>query len=49
MDKDNEGEEALRRFGARGFIETTDHDYDYLYRISAEAGINMKTYRYRNE
>jgi phosphonate transport system substrate-binding protein len=49
MDKDDEGEEALRRFGARGFIETTDHDYDYLYRISAKVGINMKTYRYRNE
>jgi phosphonate transport system substrate-binding protein len=49
MDKDNEGEDALRRFGARGFIETNDHDYDYLYRLSAEVGINLKTYRYRNE
>ncbi len=49
MDKDNEGAEALRRFGARGFIETNDHDYDYLYRLSSQAGINMSTYRYRNE
>ncbi len=49
MNQDKEGEEALRRFGARGFIETNEGDYTYLYRLTAEAGVNMKTYRYRNE
>ncbi len=49
MDKEKEGKEVLRRFGARGFIETNEHDYAYLYRLSAEVGINMKTYKYRNE
>ncbi len=49
MNQDKEGEEALRRFGARGFIATSEDDYAYLYRLTSEAGINMKTYRYRNE
>jgi phosphonate transport system substrate-binding protein len=49
MDKEKEGEEVLRRFGARGFIETSESDYAYLYRLSSEVGINMKTYKYRNE
>lgn len=49
MDKDKEGMEVLRRFGARGFIETTDHDYNYLYTLSSHVGIDLKTYRYKNE
>jgi phosphonate transport system substrate-binding protein len=49
MDKDKDGIEALRRFGARGFIDTNNRDYDYLYRLSSEVGIDLKTYRYKNE
>jgi phosphonate transport system substrate-binding protein len=49
MDKDKEGIEALRRFGARGFIETSDRDYAYLYKLSSEVGIDLKRYRYQNE
>jgi phosphonate transport system substrate-binding protein len=49
MDKDSEGIETLRQFGARGFIETNDEDYGYLYRLSARVGINLRTYRYKNE
>jgi len=49
MDKDTEGIETLRRFGARGFIETNNGDYEYLYRLSAQVGIDLKTYHYRNE
>ncbi len=49
MEKDREGIETLRRFGARGFIETNNGDYEYLYRLSAQVGIDLKTYRYRNE
>lgn len=48
MDKDAEGVEALRMFGARGFIETNDKDYGYLNQLAREAGINLKTYRYNN-
>jgi len=48
MDKDPEGAEVLRRFGARGFIETNDKDYGYLFRLAAKVGIDLKTYRYNN-
>ena len=49
MEKDKDGIETLRRFGARGFIETTNGDYEYLYRLSAQVGIDLKTYQYKNE
>ncbi len=49
MEKDPDGIETLRRFGARKFIETNDKDYAYLYRLSAQVGIDLKTYRYKNE
>ena len=48
MAKNDEGIESLRRFGARGFIETRDSDYEYLYKLSSQVGINLKTYRYEN-
>ena len=48
MDKDSEGIEILRKFGARGFIETTDKDYAYLYDLAAKVGIDQKTYQYKN-
>jgi phosphonate transport system substrate-binding protein len=49
MDKDPEGAEVLRKFGARGFVETTDRDYAYLYTLAAQVGIDLKTYSYRNK
>lgn len=49
MDRDPEGAEALRRFGARGFIETNDKDYAYLYTLTRQVGIDLKNYRYKNE
>ncbi len=48
MDKDDEGAETLRKFGARGFIVTRDSDYHYLYKLAVQAGINLNTYRYEN-
>ncbi len=48
MNKDSEGAEVLRRFGARGFVETMDRDYAYLYSLSRQVGIDLKTYRYKN-
>ena len=48
MDKNEEGIEALRRFGARGFIETHDSDYRYLYKLTEQVKIDLKTYRYDN-
>jgi phosphonate transport system substrate-binding protein len=49
MDKDPEGAEVLRKFGARGFVETTDRDYAYLYTLAAQVGIDLRTYSYRNK
>lgn len=49
MDKNDEGADALRRFGARGFIETLDRDYEYLYKLASQVGIDFKTYRYENK
>lgn len=48
MDKNPEGSEALKRFGARGFIETRNSDYKYLYKLSSEVFMDFKTYRYEN-
>ena len=49
MDKDPEGMETLRQFGARAFIETTPGDYAYVSTLASEIGIDLKNYRYRNE
>ena len=49
MDKDTEGVNVLKRFGARKFIETTDDDYDSVYQYVKQIGLNLATYNYRNE
>lgn len=49
MEKDPEGAEVLRRFGARGFVETSDRDYHYVYELSRQVGIDLNTYRYKNK
>jgi len=48
MGNDSEGASALEKFGARGFIETSDGDYAAVYRLTAQAGIDLTTYRYNN-
>lgn len=49
IDKDPEGKKVLERFGALKFIETTREDYKIVSRLANEAGIDLKTYNYRNE
>jgi len=36
------------RKSARGFLETSDGAYAAVCRLTAQAGIDMKTYRYNN-
>jgi phosphonate transport system substrate-binding protein len=48
MDKDKAGREVLRRFGALGFIETSDGDFAYVVKLTKSVGINLKTYRLAN-
>jgi phosphonate transport system substrate-binding protein len=49
MERDPEGSEVLRKFGARGFVETVDRDYAYLYTLTTQVGIDLRTYRYKNK
>jgi phosphonate transport system substrate-binding protein len=49
MDADPEGRSVLARFGALRFIETTDADYEPVFRYAREVGLDLATYDYRND
>ncbi len=49
MHEDPAGEAILRAFGARRFIETTEKDYQPVYRYAQEIELDLATYDYRNE
>jgi phosphonate transport system substrate-binding protein len=49
MHNEPEGRKVLKRFGAKKFIETSDSDYESVYRYTREIGLNLNTYDYRNE
>lgn len=44
-----EGRDVLARFGALRFIETTDADYEPVFRYAKEVGLDLSTYDYRND
>lgn len=46
---DPEGASVLRQFGALKFIETTVKDYQPVLELTKKAGIDIKTYDYRNK
>jgi phosphonate transport system substrate-binding protein len=49
MDKDEEGRKVLSKFRAQRFIETTEKDYEPVFKIVEKAGIDLKTYVYINQ
>ncbi len=49
MEKNSEGSEVLKKFGASRFIETKDADYKNLYAMVKEAGIDLKTFPYKKQ
>lgn len=49
LDREAEGKKVLEQFGALKFIETTAGDYQPVFDMAREAGIDVLTYRYRNE
>ncbi len=49
MDTVPEGREVLKVFGARIFIETTEKDYEPVFDIARDAGIDLGTYNYDNK
>lgn len=49
LDRDPAGKAVLENFGALRFIETTPNDYQPVLDLAREAGIDLRTYRYRND
>lgn len=44
MHETSEGQEVLKDFGALRFVETTDSDYEVLYKMVEQLGINLADY-----
>lgn len=49
LDKDPEGKVVLQKFGAIKFTETTVADYKPVFDLASKAGIDIRTYDYKNE
>ncbi|TAN37874.1 MAG: phosphate/phosphite/phosphonate ABC transporter substrate-binding protein [Nitrospirae bacterium] len=49
ISNDPEGKSVLEKFGALRFIETTRDDYKVVSKLAQDAGINIKSYVYKNE
>jgi phosphonate transport system substrate-binding protein len=49
IDADPEGRAVLQKFGAVKFIETTVQDYQPVFELAKKAGIDIKSYDYRNK
>jgi len=49
IDKDPEGQDVLKKFGAIKFIETTAKDYEPVHELAVKAGIDLKNYKWKNE
>jgi len=47
MEKDPEGTEVLKKFEAQRFIEAKKEDFVAFYDIARDAGISVKTYKYK--
>lgn len=47
MEKDREGAEVLKKFGAIRFITADKKDFSELFDIARKAGIDIRNYRYR--
>lgn len=46
MDRDPAASRVLDQFGARGFVETSDTDYAYVYDLAKRVGIDLKRYSF---
>jgi phosphonate transport system substrate-binding protein len=49
MHDDPNGKNILKDFGARRFIETTDNDYEPVFKYAGKINLNLATYDYMNE
>jgi phosphonate transport system substrate-binding protein len=48
MHNDPDGRNILNKFGAGKFIETTDKDYEPVFKYAKELGLNLAVYDYMN-
>ncbi len=49
MQNDPDGKMVLKNFGVRRFIETTDHDYEAVFKYAKEIDLDLATYDYIND
>ncbi len=49
MHEDPEGRAVLDGFGALRFVETSNSDYDPVFRYAREVGIDLAHYDYHND
>jgi phosphonate transport system substrate-binding protein len=49
MDRDEDGKEVLKDFGATRFIATTEEDYAVVFEFAAKIGLDLETYDYIND
>jgi len=49
MHENPENQGLLKAFGAKRFIETSDRDYEPVYRYAGEIELNLATYNYLND
>ncbi len=49
LGKDPEAKGVLVQFGAIKFIATTEQDYQPVFELAKRAGVDIRTYKYRNE
>lgn len=49
LDSDPAGERILKKFGALKFVSTTARDYQPVFDLARDAGVDIRSYRYRNE
>lgn len=49
MKNDPNGKKILKNFGASAFIETGEDDYINVYKLAADAGLNLDNYEYLND
>ena len=49
MGEDPDGKIILKKFGARRFIETTDKDYEAVFKYARKIDLDLATYDYMND
>lgn len=49
LHENREGEAVLQKFGALRFIDTSERDYDPVFKMAQNAGIDIKHYDYSNK